>query len=370
MIEKYLYILLQHYDEVIIPNLGAFLATYSSSQIQSSKIKPPHKKIVFYPQLNFDKSALLKKTIVYEEDITEGEFDVILEHFLNEIEENITFKFKAHLDKIGTLTRKPNGDLHFEQSDESNLLVESFGLPNLDAKPINPNATSGDSEKKTIKKEEPTTKFENSKKEEKTMNSDYNYTNPEEDEGDKNSLLVWLIIIPLAFILIFLVYFYAFQKDKLEDFKSYITGEDGDQITQVEEEIIPEVIEEEEQPIDTIKIEKDTAKVEEVAEVIEEEETIPIKVEKRDPIIVSGDGVLTEKTNRYYIIVGGFGNMDTAKKFRQTLASHGYKVSFIPHYKRDDYYRVALVDFESEREAYNKRSQLRVNYPNAWVIKY
>ena len=367
MIEKYLYILLQHYDEVIVPNLGAFLATYSSSQIQSSKIKPPHKKIVFYPQLNFDKSGLLKKTIIYEENLTEGEFDVILEHFLNEIEENITFKFKAHLDKLGMLTRKPNGELQFEQSDEGNLLVDSFGLPDLDAKPINPNTTKNDSEKKSEKKEEPSTNLKKSKKE-NTMNSDYNYTNPEEDSDDKNSLLLWLIVIPLAFLFLFLVYFFFFQKEKLEDFKSYITGENENQITQIEEEVIP-VILEEEQAIDTLIVEKDTTKVEE-AEVVEEEETIPIKVEKRDPIVVSGDGVLTEKTNRYYIIVGGFGNMNTAKKFRQTLASHGYKVSFIPHYKRDDYYRVALIDFESEREAYNKRNQLLANYPKAWVIKY
>lgn len=371
MIEKYLYILLQNHDEVIVPNLGAFLATYSSSQIQSSKIKPPHKKIVFYPQLNFDKNNLLKETLIHEEDLSEKEFENILEHFLTEIEQNITFIFKANLEKLGTLTRKPNGELHFEQAEDSNLLSDSFGLPNLDFKPIASRTDDIEDKKEKIivpintesKANQDKTNSENSNKEKNTMNSDYNYTDPEEESDDKNSPIIWLIIIPLAFILIFLVYLF-FQKDKFEDFKSYITG--GDQITQVEDSILQVT---EEQIPDTTKIEiiEDTTEVEVVEE---EEETIPIKVEKREPITVSGDGVLTERTGRYYIIVGGFGNMNTAKKFRQALANHGYKVSFVPHNKRDDYFRVALIDFASEREAYNKRNELRINYPSAWVIKY
>lgn len=372
MIEKYLYILLHTHDEVIVPDLGAFLATYSSSQVQSSQIKPPHKKIVFYPQLDFDKNDLLKNTLMSEEDLSESEFESLLEHFLSEIEQNMVFESKSALKELGTLTRKPNGELQFEQSQDSNLLSDSFGLPNLNFTPI---ATSSEKQEtvtplntaKTTSQDK--SNSDNHTKEKNTMDANY-YKNPEQEEEkeDKKSLLIWLLMIPLLFFFVLLLYF-VFQKDKFEDFKSYITGKNTELVDDTQD--TPVIIEElvttdtNDDEVEVVEEEADTSEV-----VVEEEHDIPIKVEEREAITVSGDGILTQKTGRYYIIVGGFGDTDKARRFRQALASHGYKVSFIPHNKRSDYYRVALTDFANEREAYNKRSQLRANYPNAWVIKY
>ncbi len=97
---------------------------------------PPSKKIHFYEKLKSDKNELLRKRVTEAEGISISDFQEELEKMTTKIDDELRNSGSSHVSHLGIIKKKPDGSLEFEQDDD-NLLDDSFGLPNLERKPLN-----------------------------------------------------------------------------------------------------------------------------------------------------------------------------------------------------------------------------------------
>ena len=102
-ISKYISELLYYHDCIIIPNFGAFIANYESSEINydSNKISPPKKKLSFNINLKSN-DGLLVNHISKSENISYDESMILLNKLVNSIKYDLEFKNIIKIDKVGT----------------------------------------------------------------------------------------------------------------------------------------------------------------------------------------------------------------------------------------------------------------------------
>ncbi|WP_338815488.1 SPOR domain-containing protein (plasmid) [Bernardetia sp. Wsw4-3y2] len=265
MLEKYIKQLLNENDEVVVPKLGTFVAGYAGSEISGIRVAPPSKKIHFYEKLKSDKNELLRKRVTEAEGISIFDFQSELEKMTTRIEDELRNSGSSTINHLGTIKKKPDGSLEFEQDDE-NLLDDAFGLPSLERKPLNKRegkeestenkdvaatnppvfdrdaqkekinedsditkdaalyATLGDrfakdpvEEEARLKKEKEdfiksTSHVENPPVKKETVPPVINVEDDEEEEEEEeksSSLVIWLIAIPILFAFAFLLYIYT-----------------------------------------------------------------------------------------------------------------------------------------------------------------
>ena len=119
MLEKYIKQLLNENDEVVVPKLGTFVAGYAGSEISGIRVAPPSKKIHFYEKLKSDKNELLRKRVTEAEGISIFDFQSELEKMTTRIEDELRNSGSSTINHLGTIKKKPDGSLEFEQDDEN-----------------------------------------------------------------------------------------------------------------------------------------------------------------------------------------------------------------------------------------------------------
>ena len=121
-------LLIQH-NCVIVPSFGGFVAQKISAKIdfKSGKILPPSKSLLFNRQL-INNDGLLANSLAKSNSIS---FDSAVLELNNKVSSwNNTLKAggRIELDRIGIIYRDAERNLCFEQDRFFNLLLESFGL--------------------------------------------------------------------------------------------------------------------------------------------------------------------------------------------------------------------------------------------------
>ncbi len=80
--------------------------------------------------------------------------------------------------------------------------------------------------------------------------------------------------------------------------------------------------------------------------------------------------IITERTGRYYIVIGSFVDGDLANDYGKELAAKGSGIIILTPPDRG-FYRVALSDYSSWTEAQTNANGLKEDYgENVWVLKY
>ena len=232
-----------------------------------------------------------------------------------------------------------NDDDHLKSGSDENTNEESddFGLPEApfdDQK----EETSEESEAYSFstgdssETEEGTEKFDKSE----AISS---YT---EESGSPVGLIVTLIIIGVVAIVV-AAYFLFFNKDKEEQV--------------VVEEPVPAVV-------DSTLLETP------VEEPVVEEE--PVEEEPEPAMADVGEYLtISEKTGRYYVVIGSFIDADLAEDYAKKLAKDGVNTTILsPEGK--GFHRLALEeDYGSFADASMQLETFRGNYgPEVWVLKY
>jgi cell division septation protein DedD len=94
------------------------------------------------------------------------------------------------------------------------------------------------------------------------------------------------------------------------------------------------------------------------------------------PPEVLPDGSSTAKANaespRFYIIVGGFGVVDNAKKYREQLVAEGYPAAkIIEPQGNNPLTKVSVEDYPTLEEALKRREEVKQKFDlSIWVYKY
>jgi len=80
---------------------------------------------------------------------------------------------------------------------------------------------------------------------------------------------------------------------------------------------------------------------------------------------------ISERTGRYYVVIGSFIDDDLAKDYGNKLAVEGLNTSLISPFGTVKFYRLALASHESFAEAQGNADELKATYGEAlWVLKF
>ncbi len=294
-IGHYLHELLFENECVIFPGLGAFVTNYKPAQINNelNTISPPSSELTFNPKLKND-DGLLIKAISEGEGISFTEAQNKVEKLRGTILYKLDLGEKVEIENIGHLQYDEHKNLLFEPKNESNLLIDSYGLENTT---INENTvTPPPSAVTTV------------------------VSKPKEKQQRKKSKL-WLLFFLLPIIAGAVYLFYNPLEIK------QTTSTIPEPIIQTED-----TSETEEEPI----IQTDTIV----------NDTMDTKVEKvsQDK---STNPALSDK--KYYLVGGSFKDKVNADKYYSQLTSDGY--SPIDMGLINNFYFVAVSGFSSLGEA-------------------
>ena len=137
MVEEHIKHLLREHDCVIIPDFGGLISHYVPARIQPVKhtLAPPSRRIAFNEKLKVN-DGLLISSLAQEHRLPAETARRQVADFVRELQEELREKYKYEMRGIGLFRLNADGNVAFEYIETVNLLDESFGLPELVARPI------------------------------------------------------------------------------------------------------------------------------------------------------------------------------------------------------------------------------------------
>ncbi|KAA9325239.1 HU domain-containing protein [Adhaeribacter soli] len=139
MVLKQIQDLLHDHDCVIIPDFGGLIAQYASSKIHPVKhtFTPPSKKIAFNEKLKHN-DGLLISHLAQHLKVPSEQAQQMVNQFVGNMQTNLVKNKRFELQGIGIFRLNAEHKIEFEYLEGENFLADSFGLPELEARPIIP----------------------------------------------------------------------------------------------------------------------------------------------------------------------------------------------------------------------------------------
>ncbi|MFT5618716.1 MAG: hypothetical protein ACI85I_001951 [Arenicella sp.] len=338
-IEEGIKALLREKGMAVVPSLGTFLISHvgASVQEQGGVIAPPAETIEFSEETNPSGKGSVTDYL-YKSGYSAEQLEEDLGDFVNSVKSNTSSGGKSTVEGLGFFRANEAGGIEFFSEEEAQIASESFGLPKLTVRPLVPVVV-----------------------------------NAVPAEPTSSSLLLKAILVPLVLIALILI-FLVFKPDAYRSLAAYFTGSADDK------ELVDDKKDSELDDKKITLIEKDKERVDKEAgkETIEkdklkegdnkEEDKTEEKVEKpenNDRGATTG-GIVSSKTNRFYIIIGSFTNDAAAKKAIAKANKIGYPGAKI--LKMSGRTRVSVDDYEAKSNAVGKAKRVGKDFPGAWVL--
>lgn len=136
-IDIYISDLLYSYDCVILPEFGGFVANYAPAKIKEvqHQFLPPSKQISFNKNLK-NNDGLLTNHISQRREISFQEANQLIRAFVDKSLTGLNNGDKIKIDKVGELYLDPEGNIQFNEEEQNDFLLDSFGLQSFRALPI------------------------------------------------------------------------------------------------------------------------------------------------------------------------------------------------------------------------------------------
>ncbi len=278
--------------------------------------------------------------------------------------------------------KDPNDEeLNPKGQDDINDADDSFGLPDLEYKPLDEDSDESDgAESSEPDTSEETQSEENESSEEENLPSEevneeatesYSFDSTEEEtdtfeseeEEDEKPTLRYqveekssnapkiiggIIAVLLISVAIWYFGFYKIQQQELAEAE------------RVKQEQIDAKVAADAQALKAKRDAEAAAAAEEDRLVVEAEETTKAGVQ-----------ILEERTGRYYIVLESFIDEDFAKDFGNKIATEGTPTFLIPPYSKKKMQRVGIGAYESVDEAQTALNELSEEFGTGkWILKY
>jgi hypothetical protein len=135
-VDKHIGELLYDHDCVIVPNLGGFVANYTSAKINSTQhtFYPPSKTVVFNINLK-NNDGLLANHIATIEGKSYTEALKYIDFFVKGVNDDLKKGAKVEIENVGKLYYDTERNIQFEPA-ETNFLVDAFGLSSFNSPAI------------------------------------------------------------------------------------------------------------------------------------------------------------------------------------------------------------------------------------------
>lgn len=135
-ISKYIEGLLYEYDSVVIPGLGAFVASYKPATIDyvQGLLHPPSKSLSFHENFNID-DRVLRNHLIANTEMNETDAKLAIDEFVRDTKESLNKREIIVFSNVGRLYKDYEQKLQFLQ-DTTNFNTNSYGLPIIQFYPI------------------------------------------------------------------------------------------------------------------------------------------------------------------------------------------------------------------------------------------
>lgn len=399
MVEKHIKRLLQDHDCVIIPDFGGLITHYAPAKVHPVKhtFSPPSKRIAFNEKLKLN-DGLLINTLIHAQNLKAEEGQQLVYNFVGHLKSELTSNKKFELKGVGIFRYNAEQKIEFQYVEGENFLSDSFGLPELMAKPVlQPESVV----LRTLKpKERPVAAAAGKSRLRQLANQYY---------GVAASLVIGSLTMSAVYFLSLQTDYNLGSLNPVSVFNEapaakptlsenaiseqiYFTEEDqrnfGKTIAPVYTAAEPEA---EQTPTiydaDTVE----TNLTENVAETESPETSLPEPVAakpvvakpktarvKSEAVVANINrtedvmaSVVKSKTSRFYIIVGGYTTLLNAEQTRARLVKKENDVKIILPPTEKDLHRVSVADFNDPASAQKQLQKYRKIYGNSvWVLNY
>lgn len=300
--------LLQDYDCVIFPGLGAFTASAVEAKfdLNNTILQPPSREIKFNTDIKLSDGILLNY-YAHRKEISVSQANSEIENLCNEINYRLDHGETIRLESLGLLMRKED-KIIFEADPDVIKLPDAFGLKPVEvkiydgiSKSILPGARGSEIEISTKKKPKRT----------------YSY---------------WVFIIPGIAVLFIIFWFFRSEMLKEKPGKALIE-------LAPQETLLPVVT--------------DSIPVTDYNEVIQNEENASVQEHPAEGL--------------YYLVGGSFKTRENAEQYFEQISKKGYEPVHLGI--MGSFHVVAMAVYPSEREAVNAQYNIleRDSTAGVWV---
>lgn len=257
-------------------------------------------------------------------------------------------------------------ELNPQGQDDINEADDSFGLPDLDYKPLDEASEESDEElgtENTDPVEVESEEVEDSDGTEKVEEEPYNYESEGQEEEEekpelryqieeKSSNAPKILLGILAVIIIAAgVWYMGYYRPQQQE------------IADAEKAKQEQIAADKAAEAAVLKAERDKA-----AAAAAEEARLAAEAEE---LAKAGVQILTERSGRYYIILESFIDGDFAKDFGNKIAKEGTPSFLIPPYSKKKMQRVGIGSYDSHGEAQSALNDLPSEFGTGkWILKY
>jgi hypothetical protein len=242
--------------------------------------------------------------------------------------------------------------------DNENLNDDSFGLPDLNYKPLDtPQEETTTSKSSTTKNEEVksepvvenTQKNTETKRETQTQTRTYKpYMDEEEDEERSRAPVIVGIVVALAVVIAGALYYYYVYKPQ-----------------QVEKARIAKEAE------DLRLKEQEAARLREADEAAKRQRAADSLAALNAKPAIGTIETLTDRTKRYYVVVTSAIDGDLVMDYAKKLSAKGVSTKIIPPFGKYKFSRLAIGDYDTFANAQASADAAKADYGGAvWVLKF
>lgn len=372
-------------EMVYVPGLGGFMSKQSSARLDTSShiFHPPSKELAFNDRLTSSDNKLAKQISELEKCslvLAEQQIEV----FVNSIKSELKQHGNYHLEGVGIFYAADQDSISFQGKLSSHADTSSFGLPSILVK----SAIQEDSKKKLFTK--PKDRNAMSTLDLQSVpdpaSPGDNPSSNGKKEPEKNSLTWLYVLTPVVLFGVFGV-FLGISDDgkKMLASMHVISAPVGEGDSSAAEHATASELE---NATDQATIADEApSSTESFDNAVSADETIkksanekwgeePTKsdqefIAKSKDVELSTATIITGKSGRYFVIVGGFSKKRNAVKLREKLINEGLESKIIAPIQNDGLYRVSLADFDNREVAIEKAKEFKSNFGNnIWVKSY
>lgn len=326
MIDLTVYIreLLFSHECVVLPSFGGFIGNYRPAGIDvaTNTFTPPVKAITFNRNLNTNDGLLIGR-ISAARGIGYADSKRLVEEFVESLRKRLSKGERIVMEGIGWFQNNGEGNVRFEPDNDSNYLLDSYGLTSFRRDPVEASIPGIASLKRRDRESLP---------------------------SYSTRKMVWRAVIAVPFIAAMI--FVPLKTDLFRG-KASLNPLAS---TEFEENRASSARESE-----GISLQEAVSAEPETVPVIQEDQAVDAVVQ--DDLTAS----TVVQAERYFLIAGSFKDRENALKLSTLASGKGYEAEIFP--ADNGFFRVSLSSFSSHEEAEGEMGRVKADFPEIWVLK-
>lgn len=322
--------LLAKYDYISLPGVGSFTQKYEPAfpSADGKSFIPPRQVISFDTSRTFNDEAI-ENYLCDKMGISHAEAANLLKVFIDKLNYNLDNGKPVVFENVGELFKNKKGRLKFEQAQDANAALTTYGLKPLEVEQV--------SSKKVGKVKELNPSAKN-------------------NSGSKTSsvgvLVGFSVVLGVAAIIAVFVFFPELHFwEKYLDKNQVAVNSNSDSLNNLADK-------KQAVPVNLSQSKKDS-----IQEKVDQ--SITDKNVKKTALYYEEPKIQENKT--YYIIVGSFGKIENAQKLVDKYKERGYNPEII---KGNNMFRVSIGQTTDKSKSLSDLNLFKVNNPNesAWIL--